>query len=171
MSLIHVLLLRFCVAETATQLPSDKTMSSLDFLFSLLLQSPLNYAMFSSRLKRNLSVLKTAKHSCWIPHTSLNFDSGAIEYTLILFAPHKVNGSHPDGLIVRAGEQLWAIGRKLDPLHPAQVSATVRHLLIALQVPQLQINNKSFLTYFQKQFNCPSKRARSKSKRHTRLIW
>lgn len=62
--------------------------------------------MFSSGLKRTPFVPKTAQHTCQIPQASLNFDSGAIEYRPSLSAPRKVNGSHPDGLIVGAGEQL-----------------------------------------------------------------
>lgn len=51
---------------------------------------------------------------------------------------HTLSQSYPDSLVVRAGEQLWAVRRELDTLDPAQVTAAVSHLLIGLQVPQLQ---------------------------------
>lgn len=114
--------------------------------------------------KESLSA-EMAKHSFPIPHASLTFDTGPTDYTVTVPAAHaKVNNSHPDGLIVGAGEQLRAVGRKLDPLHPAQVSAAVGHLLIAVQVPQLQIINTSVCTHFEEQFNYPTKQEGHKGK-------
>lgn len=45
--------------------------------------------------------------------------------------------SYPNSLVVRTGEQLWAVGGELDTVDPTQVTTEVSHLLISLQVPQL----------------------------------
>lgn len=49
--------------------------------------------------------------------------------------------SHPDCLVVGAGQQLRAIFRELDPLDPAQVAAAVRPLLLFFKIPQLKRNH------------------------------
>lgn len=89
-------------------------------------------------------MLKTAKHSS----REFEFWQRGNKVHTDCICTIQRHGSHPDGLIIGAGEQLWAIRRKLHPLDPAQVSAAVRHLLIVLQVPQLQANNKLYLTRF-----------------------
>lgn len=83
------------------------------------------------------------------------------ETSLILFLEEVIkvflwgSSTYPDSLVVWAGEQLGAVGRKLHTLNPAQVATAVGLFLIGFKVPQLNryipVHDMSFYTLEVKQ--------------------